>query len=61
MEGGGAAVDVVVGLLAARESEVTEAKGEGCDQIEKVGTVVRHGVYSPGMLNGQSIDYKQLT
>ncbi len=40
VEGGGAAVDVVVGLLAAGEGEVAEAEGEGRDEIEEVGAVV---------------------
>jgi hypothetical protein len=40
VEGGGAAVDVVVGLLAAGEGEVAEAEGVGRDEIEEVGAVV---------------------
>lgn len=35
VEGGGAAVDVIVGLLAASEGEVTQAEGEGRDEIEE--------------------------
>ena len=42
---GGAAVDVVVGLLAAGEGEVAESEGEGRDQVEQVGAVVGcHGL-----------------
>ena len=41
VEGGGAAVDVVVGLLAAGEGEVAELEGEGGDEIEERGLIVR--------------------
>jgi hypothetical protein len=45
VEGGDAAVDVVVGLLAAGEGEVAEFEGEGGDEMEQGGLVVgRHGV-----------------
>ena len=44
VERGGAAVDVVVRLLAAREGKVAEAEGEGRDEIEEVGAIVSwHG------------------
>ncbi len=39
VEGGGAAVDVIVGLLAAGEGEVAEFEGEGGDEIEECGAV----------------------
>ena len=43
VEGGGAAVDVVVGLLAAGEGEVAELEGVGGDEVEEGGPVVgRH-------------------
>jgi hypothetical protein len=35
VEGGGAAVDVVVGLLAAGEGEVAEAEGVGGDEVQE--------------------------
>ena len=41
VEGGGAAVDVVVGLLAAGEGEVAQLEGEGRDEVEQGGAVVR--------------------
>ena len=41
VEGGDAAVDVVVGLLAAGEGEVAELEGEGGDEIEERGLIVR--------------------
>ena len=45
VEGGDAAVDVVVGLLAAGEGEVAELEGEGGDEIEEGGLVIsRHWV-----------------
>jgi hypothetical protein len=40
VEGGDAAVDVVVGLLAAGQGEVAELEGEGGDEIEEGGSVV---------------------
>ena len=40
MQGGDAAVDVVVGLPAAGEGEVTELEGEGGDEMEEGGPVV---------------------
>ena len=40
VERGGAAVDVVVGLLAGGEGEVAEAEGVGRDEVEQVGFVV---------------------
>jgi hypothetical protein len=42
VEGSDAAVDVVVGLLAAGEGEVAELEGEGGDEMEEGGFVVRH-------------------
>jgi hypothetical protein len=45
VEGGDAAVDVVVGLLAAGEGEVAELEGEGGDEIEQGDPVVSgHGL-----------------
>jgi len=44
VQGGGAAVDVVVGLLATGEGEVAETEGEGCDEVEEVDAVVGHGL-----------------
>ena len=44
VEGGDAAVDVVVGLLAAGEGEVAELEGEGGEEVEESGFVVSlHG------------------
>ncbi len=47
VERGGAAVDVVVGLLAAGEGEVAKLEGEGGDEVEQGGAIVdlrfRHG------------------
>jgi len=40
VEGGGAAVDVVVGLLAAGEGEVAELERKGRDQVEQFGSVI---------------------
>src|ERR1700679_1427972 len=45
VEGGDAAVDVVVGLLAAGEGEVTELEGEGGDEVEEGGPVVGFSVW----------------
>ena len=46
VERGGAAVDVVVGLLAAGEGEVAEFEGEGGDEVEQVGAgIVWHGLF----------------
>jgi hypothetical protein len=46
VEGGGAAVDVVVGLLAAGESEVAEFEGDGCDEVKEGGAgVCWHGLF----------------
>jgi hypothetical protein len=42
VQGGGAAVDVVIGLLAGGKGEVAEAEGEGGDEVEEVGAVVWH-------------------
>ena len=42
VESGGAAVDVVVGLLAAGQGEVAELEGEGGDEVEQVGLIVWH-------------------
>ena len=44
VQGGGAAVDVVVGLLAAGEGEVAETEGVGGDEVQQLDTVVGHGV-----------------
>ena len=42
----GAAVDVVVGLLAAGEGEVAQAEGVGGNEMQKVGAIVGwHGQY----------------
>ena len=40
VEGGGAAVDVVIGLLAAGEGEVTQLEGVSGDEIKQGGLVV---------------------
>lgn len=40
VEGGDAAVNVIVGLFAARESEVAEFEGEGGDEVEQSGAIV---------------------
>ena len=40
VEGSGAAVDVVIGLLAAGEGEVSEAEGVGGEDVEQGGSVV---------------------
>ncbi len=42
VEGGGAAVDVVIGSLAAGEEEVAEAEGVGGDEVEQVGAGIGH-------------------
>src|SRR6476469_1147162 len=47
VESGGAAVDVVVGLLAGGEGEVAEAEGVDCYEVEQVGLIVGwHGCYT---------------
>ena len=46
MEGGDAAVDVVVGLLATGEGKVSELEGEGGDQVQEGRLVVGvHGLF----------------
>jgi len=45
VEGGDAAVDVVVGLLAAGEGEVAELEGEGGDQVEQGSATVGFSVW----------------
>lgn len=45
VKGGGAAVDVVVGLLAAGEGEVAELEGEGGDEVEQGGAIVDFGFW----------------
>ena len=44
VERGGAAVDVVVGLLAAGEGEVSEPEGEGGDEVEEGFSLRWHGL-----------------
>ena len=46
VEGGDAAVDVVVGLLAAGEGEVAEFEGVGGDEVEEGGAVVGDHLFS---------------
>jgi len=48
VEGGDAAVDIVVGLFAAGEGEVSELEGVGSEEIKECGFVVGvHGPYCP--------------
>jgi hypothetical protein len=45
VEGGDAAVDVVVGLLAAGEGEVAEFEGEGGDEVQQRSATVGFSVW----------------
>lgn len=47
VQSGGAAVDVVVRLLAAGEGEVAQTEGVGGDEIQEVGAVVGHSCGAP--------------